>query len=75
MKKSITIITTLILIGCGKGKDLNLPYDCHYNTLPDWMKHVIIIEAMVFNIIVLALIVTLIALKYQLYKLEKNERN
>lgn len=49
---------------------MNLPYECYYNTLPTWCKEIIIIEAIAFNIIILAMIITYIYLKIQIKKLE-----
>lgn len=44
---------------------------CNFNNLPDWLKELILIEAIVLNLIIVILIIAIIYVKIQIKKLDK----
>jgi hypothetical protein len=76
MKTKLILLSTIFLFSCGRKEEnsIKLPYDCLFNDLPNWCKEIIIVEAIVLNVILLAMIITYFVLKYKLKQM-KNEKN
>jgi hypothetical protein len=76
-KHSILIwlgVAITILILCSSCEsDIDLPYNCLFNTLPNWCKVIVVVESIVLNILILAMIITFFLLKYQIKKLENGQ--
>ena len=67
-KKLILLIATiLVVVSCGTKEKINLPNDCYFNDLPNWIKQIIVIEGISINIIIVLSLILIIKIK----KLEK----